>query len=259
MINTKDLRKSYQPFFQINRFLNMKHKPTLTYLLLVSILIGACKKEKKETVKPGPCVEISNLNSYDTIQPSSYVMAYPGSWWEYSDGRTDSIASSWKTMLLNISFDNSSACQFVVQDQKIIPMNAVNKYYVAFESYARFSNDYKKPTVYIRFISETPGVVCDTSIFTDHPTMNQDYTTMYKNTSYGKLPSLTVGSTTYHDVVHMQERVKLYYHHVGGGPVNNYDYFYAKNVGVIRKIRYYFDDPSTGDTTDLVNYYIAPH
>jgi len=66
----------------------------------------------------------------------------------------------------------------------------------------------------------------------------------------------TVNGILYTDVVRIEFWSQIYYHHLSKGPISITDYYYAKDVGLIRRI---IDRPSYDDTLDLVNYHIAPH
>ena len=215
----------------------------LFLILLASVSFFACKKKNVVT-----CANVHYKNyTYDTVHPSDYIMTYPGSWWKYSNGSTDSCFS-WETVSIAESFDNEN-CKTIHEDKKILPYSSYG--FIAFESRVISYDDYKT-TQFHRIVGEAPGVLSEDAVDVDPGTQFKAI-----RTSLGQLGSLTIGATVYNDVIHVQEAHQTYYSHTGGGPITVFDYFYCRNVGIIRKIK--TTNGHVEDTVDLVEHYIAPH
>ena len=74
----------------------MKQLRILCSMFIVFLLIFSCSKKEiqdiEETEESEEREEII-IPSYDTIFPSEYLPAYPGSWWKYDNGETIKIDS----------------------------------------------------------------------------------------------------------------------------------------------------------------------
>ncbi len=62
------------------------------YLLVLVFFLMNCKKKKEEVVDTPP--EITTPTKIDTIKPSRYFPAFPGSYWKYVNSSGDTITHS---------------------------------------------------------------------------------------------------------------------------------------------------------------------
>lgn len=225
---------------------------TFTILFLVSLSIISCKKDEYPTYSSDCSIVQENYN-YDTIHPSDYLMTYPGSWWEYSNGDIDSC-NAWETIVTS-DVQYSGSCTSVSKDRKIVPFSTASGYIYGEEKVIPWSNHYK-PTSYITLIDANQGVV---ETYTTHAGSGLNaQSTEYTITSFGHKDSMNIGGTTFYDLVHMREKREINFPHIGGGPTYIHEYIYSKNIGLIAKINLSFG-LNPPDTVHLINHYIAPY
>jgi len=218
--------------------------------LVISLILLSCKKDKVvENIPPCETTIIQNF-SFDTVFPSNYLMAFPGSWWEYSDGQIDSC-SSWVPVSI-VHTATLGNCLTIFEDKKYLPHADFG--YVSFDSKV-YSYSATQTTKFERYYDTLVGLF-----------VNEHYTGGSGENAYSKvntrevierMDSLIVNGTTYYDVIHVHVYNSTYYFHISGGPYGSADYYYAKNVGVVRKSNSSQGGPYI--TKDLVNHYIAPH
>lgn len=234
------------------------------YIYLILLTLYSCKKETITTVEdqsttqsqtedepPCPITVITN-NSNDTVFPSEYLMMYPGSYWDYSDGSSDSCFA-WEPVqiITNSVFGN---CITAYEDTKFLPNSTLG--IISNESIVIQNGGYHETTL-TRIISPFVGVI-NKYIEYFGSVYNQTsghYT--YTNTLVEKLPEMMVNGKTYKDVLHVERKSEIYYDYNFGGPYSSIHYYFAKNVGIIRKE--YYDTFILWSVRDLVNYQIGPH
>lgn len=223
-------------------------RQNLLFLLMFTTIVSGCKKEK-----PSSCKTVVNQNyTYDTVKPSDYLMTYPGSWWTYAKGTntyTDSCNSWQNVSIAHVSVNGN--CKTIFEDMHVLPRSSRNGY-ISFESKVVSYPDLQE-TKFVPLISETPG-----KIYTSKQ-VNSSWYTVTTVTSYGKIASMTIGSTVFYDIVRMRERYETHYTGANGGPLSEYECYYAKGVGLIRRLERFNQSGIPLDTVDLINYYIAPH
>lgn len=237
----------------------------MRYSFFVLILfILSCKKDTTQPPVPAapppvedtlpPCdPQITANHSYDTIYPSDYLMAYPGSWWEYDDGFIDSC-TSWQEVLIHYTTSVGS-CKFVEEDLWILPEKLLycggN---IAYNLNVRTPDDFGS-TSFGKIYDTVPGVYSTSSSSGGEGTYS--YTSTSTTEMMPQLDSLLVNGTTYYDVIHKKISVYVYYYHAGGGPTYYTDYYFAKDVGLI--MHSFSSNTGILNEYKLVNYYIAPH
>jgi len=81
----------------LNSF-SLKQLSTLCSMFIVLFLFFSCSKKEIQDIEEteeSEETEVIIVPSYDTIFPSEYLPAYPGSWWKYDNGETIKIDSSY--------------------------------------------------------------------------------------------------------------------------------------------------------------------
>lgn len=229
----------------------------ITSFLILLFVIGvqSCKKDNVEDLYgPPPCDTTFMQNySFDTVYPSDYIMAYPGSWWEYSDGHIDSCFN-WATVSI-VNNTYSGNCVTVHEDKKILPRTSFG--YFSFESkvqpYSNFNPTWIEPC-----LDTNLGMFWDHqhSYHAPNGNNNSSLTTIQKEV-VEHLDSINLGGITYFDVLHVYEYRSIYFYHVFNGPHWTNDFYYARNVGIIKQYSTYMDNPTIDRT--LTSHFISPH
>lgn len=242
----------------VNEFCVIFSVHTMRYLLPIAfiILFTSCKKEPIEpTPDPveEPCEPTINLmHSYDTVYPSEYIMAWPGSWWEYDNGHIDSC-TSWDAVPVHYTTE-IDGCKFVDEDMLYLPnhtlINAAHFYY---DQVLTTPTDYSS-SKFEPYIDTTIGIFLD---YISHSTVGSVYWTYHHTKeTLERLDSLVVGPSIFYDVIHIKHTTTSSYY-MGPGPTNSTEYFFAKNTGLVKILREY--NGSIWAEENLTNYYIAPH
>ena len=226
----------------------------MVYLsLLLGLTFTSCRKDNIIQSEQNCDTTYSTNHSYDIINPSDYLMAYPGSWWNY-DNNSSINCVSWDSVLLYKN-TNINGCVFNDEDVVIVP--TLTGYYnghIYYNSILTTDNDLKKSD--FRKILDTINGQFYYNEEKDDPD-NQDSYYINSSSTIEILDSISVGSSTYYNVLHVNESTQLYYYHLEGGPlISDNDLYFSKNVGLVRKIS---KTTNPNDTVNLVNYYIAPH
>ena len=235
----------------------------MAYSILISLLLliafTSCKKDKVPEPYE-PCIVITENHTYDTILPSDYLMTYPGSWWEYSNGDIDSCIA-WSEVIINESITSPDGCILTTEDIQILPHCHFKHYtyestYYSFESRV-FPNTDHTTTRHQKIIDTVPGHIY---------IYNTSNSSTASSTSHGlevieHLDSMIIEGTVYYDIIHVKEGWSFYYSLAPGGPSFDNEYYFSKNIGPIRKLIGYnsVSGPSDYDTLDLVNHYIEPY
>lgn len=223
----------------------------LTISLLASVfVIASCKKE--EPTQP-PCEPVVVQNySNDTIFPSDYIMAYPGSWWEYNDGFIDSC-TSWEPVPLR-EVTTFGDCIHVDESQCIVPTGLFYAEKLANRS-RNTNNGEHITTIFTPLVDTTIGVFYEEQ-FTGG-SGNYSYKDDQTVELLERLDSMVIGTNIYYDVLHVKHVSDIYYWHVHGGPLFIQEFWFSKNVGLIKWIRQ--ENGSIYEDRELVTHYIAPH
>ena len=188
-----------------------------------------------------------------TVYPSDYIMAYPGSWWVYDDGKIDSC-SNWATVSI-VNNTYAGNCVTVHEDKQNLPRTTLG--FISFES--------KVSTVGYNTTSVLPLLATNLGVFlhkvTEVPSSSPSSQNAHKDTHIKEviehLDSMEINGVTYYDIIHVHDSLKIFYYHVWGGPFWTNDYYYARNVGIIKQYSTYVNNTIIDRT--LTSYYIAPH
>lgn len=220
-------------------------------LLVASFTIVGCKKEVTEptnNVFQDNCdTTLVEFHSNDTVFPSDYIMAYPGSWWEYSDG---SIATSDEWRLKEVVTTTKPDCYVQISDYHYLPN--FNNYWID-NNFLITSND---DDTFISS-SQLTGTSLGEVFYSVVSNEDGPYFTKHTKSYVDHLDSLEVLGVMYYDVMVIGTRVA---NHKGGvilSTSHEDEKFYSKNIGLIRQTRVTMGWDY--DTLDLVNYHIEPY
>jgi len=227
------------------------------FILLITLFFVSCKKDNTPVPTPHSqtlpqCDPIITFNhSYDTIYPSDYLMAYPGSWWEYDNGFIDSCLA-WEEVFIHQT-TIIDGCKYVEEDLWILPEKlSYHSGNIAFNQAVNSSQNHESTKFYFIY-SDMPG------IYHNSVTHYDTYKVTTTLEMFPALDSMVVNGITYYDVIHQKTTSKTGFYKFRGerGPTFTDDYFFAKDVGLISNIKY--GTYGLLYELNLVNYYIAPH
>lgn len=226
----------------------------ISFLLLAVFSVNvSCKKKDKTPHSTGGC-DTTFVHNYinDTIFPSEYLMTYPGSEWNYDNGTTVTC-DAWENVAFAAPTTNDD-CVTVTKDHHFLPHCSSEPIYLSANMEVFIDNPDR--TEYLQIIDTTVGVFWEDS-----------YVEYYGQTPYWsvsrsmevieKLESMEVLSVTYQDVIHVRKKIIKYAIGGIGSHPYAYDYYFAKNIGLIKYVYDPYDAPVT--TKNLVSYTIGPH
>ncbi len=231
----------------------MKITNAIIVFFMVAIT-SACKKEPPSIVVPPKMCDTTfiKLQTLDTIYPSPYLAAYPGSWWLYDDGHmTESYY--WYPKKLYTKTENANGCWTYTYDEHYMPQTSEG--IIAYDK--RYNGDTTKTQYagesYLLLLNPIIGEKIEKSSWSGEYAGNKTTTI----TCDSILGSKVVNGITYYDVVRVDRYTVIYYSSLGKGPHYSSVAFYAKNIGLIEQIHVNI----WGDTSKqkLVDYYIAPY
>lgn len=231
----------------------MKLLYTSIITLIITVLIS-CNKD----VTPAPTIEelcepiISQNHSYDTVLPSSYLMTYPGSWWEYVDIETGNSFTAncnfWENVPI-YSTINSETCN-INEDLLILPEGPLFEFDFILDNNEVTTNTENYSTQITPILDTVTGIYYEES-GSGGENVQSYYT---KRESYGFIDSMEVNSTLYYDVLHVKHYTDIIF--INGMNYTYYtNYYFVEFVGIIKMEGFkngYFD-------RKLVDYYIAPY
>lgn len=228
--------------------MSSQFKITSIFLLTITFLMN-CKKEKPEGCWDGSTTIIKE-HSLDTIKPSDYIMAYPDSWWEYDNGRIDSCFEWFPQK--TYTFEKDGNCTNVFEELQYMPRTSFG---IIKENSVIAVVNSNNNTQYI-FWTDTTKNLGELDRWSSG---NQSYRVI-KLELLEKLDSIVVSGTKYYDIIHCIIDDKTTFIKYPGAPNTKFDYYFAKNIGIIKKSssRNPFT-PYYSDTARLINHYIAPH
>jgi hypothetical protein len=213
-----------------------------------AVLLLACKKQTPDPVCTTTFVDAA---AEDSIDPSPYLAAWPGSEWHYDDG-SSITCSSWGLFgIREVSTSSSTGCKAITTTQTPVPQMTYfgpiygNSQLVAVGDEAN--------TQFRQLLAETPGLF-----------YSRNYTASggsgtNKRSVVEVLPSMTVNGVDYTNVIHVHERDSLYYLAAGSGPRWSKHYYFASEVGLVREITDYTQASGSITERNLVSYVIGPH
>ncbi|MES2800279.1 MAG: hypothetical protein V4638_09710 [Bacteroidota bacterium] len=220
-------------------------KPLLLLLALLFLFIS-CKKDKVSCQD-----EITNIETGDTIKSSEYIMAFPGSWWEYAEGQTMQCNSYQSSYFQTVDYVDT--CYHATRVHAYYPQRPILIPFgnnIAGDFGLSYNTGDFKPTVLIPLIDTTLG---------------EFYSSGGANSGEAfslldKFDTMTVNGIIYEDVLHIRYNKWWQTFEFQSNPMNhyrNYHCYYAKGVGLIK----YTCTETFGNYTvrTLSNHYIAPH
>jgi hypothetical protein len=185
----------------------------------------------------------------DTIFPSPYLSAYPGSWWQYSNGTIDSC-TIWESVPQYITEQDDNGCTNITRKWSIVPKFNVN--HIHNRSVLSSNADLNKSS-----LTQKVGDVGEQWQI-DKSTNEAILIDYYSCDSF--FDYKTVNGTSYSDVIMVTFHDYKYFHHTASGPPSEYYYkYYAKDVGLIMTK---YHDPVSGEIVfgrQLEEYFIAPY
>lgn len=215
----------------------------LSCILVLSIVgMVSCKDDCEDGYL------ISQNHSFDTVYPSDYLMADPGSFWEYSDGTIDSC-SSWVPTLLHESI-NSDDCLMVNENLLLLPEKL--RYHfgsIYFDQEMSTASDNSSST-FIPIIDTSLGV-----FFSRLSASGKSRTRVTRET-LEHLDSIEVNGNIYQDVLVVEHKVEHWAIEITDGPDYIDELYFAKYVGLIKLKTLY---AGVSNEIDLVEYQIGPH
>jgi hypothetical protein len=192
----------------------------------------------------------------DTIQPSAYLGAYPGSWREYDNGNRDEC-TAWESVPKYTRVFNSDGCTQIFRDYIIVPK--VNEYYV--DGDFILITDQSSNSSSSRRIVGNLGVSWGNTENFDEGTWGPGHET-HSWSIDSLLDFKEVNGVVYEDVLFIRYSYSIYYdHNFGGPPPDISHYYYAKDIGLIqyKYFDYYGEEFPPNVEYALEDYYIAPH
>lgn len=178
----------------------------------------------------------------DTIFPSEYLMAYPGSWWEYSDGTIIS-SSAWESVpICEIA---KPSCYEVTRTYQVLPdYNGIwikNEYELRNDSDLVLSN-------LTKILGGNEGDIYSSI-------RDGDY--LHTTTYLQHLDSLEVEGVIYYDIVKTHYTNEVMDGTVPMFTVGSSTIYYSKNVGVVRIVNQ--NNNGVSGTRNLIDYHIEPY
>jgi len=244
-------------------------------LILFSAAIIACRKDKSvsepEIEQPQDTIVTDTVycvndtivnNSFDSITSDPYLAAYPGSWWEYSDGTTVTCEQSVYRLISHIAYELPAGhfCKTYTFDTVYVP-KLVGPISTGFE------NAYVHGSSFLYYSGVTDELYFDKQV--DSVAVDW-YSSECKNPYYFGLCSTIArerieildslvlpNNLTFYNVMHIEQTVKMV------NMMHSYDIsmghlYYAHGIGLIQQ-----EEESSicpGYLTRYVeDYYIAPH
>lgn len=236
----------------------------LIYLLILICVFVSCKKKTIETLPSDsnneptdtttgdtPSEPIITVNhSYDTIFPSDYIMAYPGSWWEYNSGEIDSCTGWINIPIRTLSTNGGDV--LIDEDMWVLPENLNNLGVVAGDNSIYNSGQYNE-TFFTPILDTNEGVFYQTQQYVGGI---EGYTLYRTFETMEKLDSIVIGNETFYDVLHVRHTDQIEFHAISGGPLYIDEFWFAKNIGKIKIIRH---NQGSVSEFNIVDYHIQPY
>ncbi|NOQ75527.1 MAG: hypothetical protein GQ574_26190 [Crocinitomix sp.] len=222
---------------------------SIIVLLTVLLAASACKKNIQ--------CEVEYVDSYnlDTIYPSEYLGAYPGSWREYDNGHREA-ATAWESVPKHLSVIDSEGCNTVFRDYLIVPKVLGGYIYGDSVLVSNQSSNTSR-------ITQMVGAVGDSWGYTEN-FENSQWGSGHKTHSWSidsLLDFKEVNGVIYEDVLFVRMKYSLYYDENWGGPSDISHVYYARNIGKIqyKYFEYYGEEFPPNVEYGLEDYYMAPH
>ncbi|MEN8928687.1 MAG: hypothetical protein ABF242_04585 [Flavobacteriales bacterium] len=234
--------------------MNYSKQIKITIAMLIGITFFAnCKKENSEECPNGK-TNIIQQYSLDTIFPSDYIMAYPGSWWEYDNGKVDSCRGYFTQKIENI--ERNYPCLSVYEDLIYVPtITSLGAIYKG--SIIKITSNYQG-TKFVEMIDTAKSNSIVSYGKNPYPSNYNHYsqTMIVKSEIIEHLSSFQVNGIIYADVIHCQTSEKTDDFKLETPPPRISHYYFAKNIGLIEHSSSYV---GLDTRKRLINHYIAPH
>lgn len=244
----------------------MKYSHLLIFSLVAALLIYSCKKKPVPVNENTTPVECSDTNyvenfTYDTVYPSDYLPAYPGSWWEYSDTVNPAVNlnESCDAWIESPVITLGTNCPILaLEDRKIIPNTTFGA--ILNDALITGVSDITKSN-FDPILNTSLGRFQDYSKSTYHSSSNQHEVITQTKDVIELLDSMEVNGVMYYDIIHVYTYYSKIHYPFGTGPYWHNDCYFARNVGIIKKEGYRIIDNSTVQhfNYNLLSHYIAPH
>jgi hypothetical protein len=228
--------------------------PVLLLLVIASLGVSCKKKEIKPGTTISGCMDTTFVDNFynDTIFPSEYLMTYPGSEWNYDNGTTVTC-DAWENVAFAVPTVNDQ-CVTITKDYHFLPHCSSEPRYIDYNKNVTITNPNKTKSTPL--LDTVLGVFYQDSYTLGGPPPYEVAQVYRSFEVIEKLNSMDVLSVTYSDVIHVRINVQEYSDHF---TPYTYDYYYAKNVGLIRySYTYEPNDPPITEK-NLVSYIIGPH
>lgn len=231
----------------------------IKYFFLFSLMgvgLAACRKDSVTKIPAPPqiiCDTIFVENSeHDTIFSSPYMAAYPGSWWVYDNGETDSC-TAWDSLPIFTITKDINGCPTIETKYVFVPRKANDQF--IYNNTVVSANKLNYSNKFLQIVGE----------YGDHWGQNfpgnSDYSLERKGSVDSIFATKTINGHTYNDVIFVRMKFQTVYTHLNNGPISYSHSYYARNIGLIKRSHYYLYEDSTGldETFGLSAYFIAPH
>lgn len=233
----------------------------LFFILFSILFLFACRKDDTYPANQKPPCDTTFFFNYmnDTIYPSDYLMAYPGSWWEYDIGTIN--CTEWRATPTYVRTKNAKGCLEITTNYNYMPWmestlasTAGSSYTVSGDNYIFIdSNAYtSRWYTYILAYGEEAQVFGPSG-----GSDNYQYTVRNWFSCDSIFDTKELNGILFEDVIYVHHKSQINYDHLNGGPINEYGYYFAKNIGLVRQtVNGYVAGIYE---RNLVDYYIAPH
>ena len=174
---------------------------SILVLLLLTVLIYNCKKEENSHDCDEDYITIIKNHSLDTIKSSEYIMAYPGSWWEYRNKNSNySFIDSCKNYSSILTYKAHSK-YFMFENKIYVPQTQIG--YIHNESVI-IETPYKKETNFFSFINSVDvkkNVSWGSGYYPFSSCPGTSTFNSYTIDSIYHLNSITINGNVYNDII----------------------------------------------------------
>lgn len=233
---------------------------TLIFLPVILFLFS-CQKDNNLPSSLNPPCDTTYFYNYlgDTIIPSDYLMAYPGSWWQYDEGIIN--CTEWRSTPTYTRSKNDNGCLEITTEYNYLPwmestlQSMAGKFYpISGDNYVYMDSNAFSSRFYPYILpygdeSQVFGPRGGSGVY------------QYEIRNWFSCDSLfdtkELNGILYEDVIYIHHKHVIYYSHPANGPTDNYGYYFAKNIGLVKQtVNGYLAGIYE---RNLVDYYIAPH
>jgi len=219
----------------------------LFYITALAPLLVCCKK-KEMTISHESEVFITDESTYDTIKSSTYLAAYPGSYWEFDNGVTYECYDYRKFPFISNSYTLNGS-RFVHIDTVYVPKHS-RFGLIYYEGMVSNTSNLNKKTLAVGLVDSNPGVG-------EYYNPGGSGNVRISYNVEEMFDSLLVGGEYFYNVAKVREKKTTYWDDLNIHEEMTW-YYFAQEVGLIRWDLQWLITPYE-DTIQLVDYYIAPH